>query len=89
MVNNKYYLSRLTFRDDELKTVEANFENTLIFIFMDTDTNIEHINCENCHANISTGYNFCDNCGNRIDTGKFINFVYLFYILLEGQPELN
>ena len=56
---------------------------------MDTDTNVEHINCENCQANISTGYNVCDNCGNRIDTDKFINFVYLFYILLEGQPELN
>ena len=52
---------------------------------MDTDTNVEHINCENCQANISTGYNFCDNCGNRIDTGKFINLICVFVLYTSGR----
>ncbi|CAB4042456.1 Hypothetical predicted protein, partial [Paramuricea clavata] len=35
-------------------------------------TDIRHINCENCQAEILIVYSFCNNCGNRVDTEKEI-----------------
>ena len=44
-------------------------------------TDIQHINCENCQAEILIVYSFCNNCGNRVDTGKYTYYkVLLFYI---------
>jgi hypothetical protein len=44
-------------------------------------TDIQHINCENCQVEILFVYSFCNNCGNRLDTGKYTYYkVLLFYI---------
>lgn len=56
--------------------VQANFKNTkYLYLWTQILMNIEHTNCENCQARISNDHNFCNNCGNSIDNGKFINFV--------------
>ena len=32
---------------------------------------MQRVNCENCQTEILINYSFCNNCGNRVDTGKF------------------
>ena len=45
-------------------------------------TDIQHINCENCQVEILFVYSFCNNCGNRLDTGKYTYYKVLLFLYL-------